>query len=221
MKELFYTSENIDQTAAEYIHELQPLRDLRKNIVLHPKKVALLVLDMQQFFFSESSHAYVPSMAAIVPKLKQLQTVFIKHNLTVLQTQHGNTNIDAKNMSRWWGGHILGVKTPEAAVISQLQDTDIPIIHKSQYDAFWETALEEKLKKNGIEQIIITGVMTHLCCETTARSAFVRGFDVFIAVDGTASYNQDFHLGSLRNLAHGVAKPMLCNEIMEVVDAKV
>ena len=47
--------------------------------------------------------------------------------------------------------------------------------------------------------------MTHLCCETTARSAFVHGYEVFFLVDGTATYNQDFHRASLMNLAHGVA----------------
>jgi len=52
---------------------------------------------------------------------------------------------------------------------------------------------------------VVCGVMTHLCCETTAREAFVRGFEVFFPVDGTASYNQKFHEASLQNLAHGFA----------------
>lgn len=55
--------------------------------------------------------------------------------------------------------------------------------------------------------------MTHLCCETTARSAFIRGFDVFFTIDGTATYNEDFHFGTLYNLAHGFAVPLLIDEI--------
>ena len=56
--------------------------------------------------------------------------------------------------------------------------------------------------------------MTHLCCETTARVAFTRGYEVFFSIDGTATYNRKFHLGSLVNLAHGVAVPMLVDEII-------
>jgi bifunctional isochorismate lyase/aryl carrier protein len=57
--------------------------------------------------------------------------------------------------------------------------------------------------------------MTHLCCETTARAAFVRGFDVFFLVDGTATYNQDYHQATLLNLAHGVAVLTDVNKIIK------
>ena len=70
------------------------------------------------------------------------------------------------------------------------------------------------LRDNGVRRIVISGVMTHLCCETTARSAFVRGFEVFFTVDGTASYTADFHRASLLNLAHGFAVPVLVSEIL-------
>ncbi len=54
-----------------------------------------------------------------------------------------------------------------------------------------------------VEQLVIGGVMAHLCCETTARAAFVRGYEVFFLIDGTATYTEEFHTGTLRNLAHG------------------
>jgi isochorismate hydrolase len=60
--------------------------------------------------------------------------------------------------------------------------------------------------------------MTHLCCETTARSAFVRGFEVFFTIDGTATYNQGFHLGTLVNLSHGFATPVLASEILSTLE---
>jgi len=57
--------------------------------------------------------------------------------------------------------------------------------------------------------------MTHLCCETTARSAFMSGFDVFFTVDGTATYNKTFHLSTLINLAHGFAIPITTKEVIQ------
>ena len=79
------------------------------------------------------------------------------------------------------------------------------ILIKSQYDAFYKSSLQEILEQEGVDQVVIGGVMTHLCCETTARSAFVRGYEVFFLVDGTATYNSQYHQATLRNLAHGVA----------------
>ncbi|HDD44696.1 MAG TPA: isochorismatase family protein, partial [Candidatus Desulfofervidus auxilii] len=48
----------------------------------------------------------------------------------------------------------------------------------------------------------------------TARSAFMRNFEVFFVVDGTATYNRNFHLATLLNLSHGFAIPVLTQEII-------
>ena len=50
--------------------------------------------------------------------------------------------------------------------------------------------------------------MTNLCCETTARSAFIRGFDVIMPVDATAAYNYEFHLATFLNLAYMFTRPV-------------
>ena len=65
---------------------------------------------------------------------------------------------------------------------------------------------------------MIAGVLTHLCCETTARSAFVRGFKVFFTVDGTATYYEDFHRATLLNLSHGFAVPVLVDDIRKKME---
>jgi len=94
------------------------------------------------------------------------------------------------------------------------QHLNTTIIRKSQYDAFYGTKLERILRDKGISQVIICGVITHLCCEATARSAFVRGFKVSLTIDGTATYNEQFHRATLWSAAHGFAVPMLTNEII-------
>jgi bifunctional isochorismate lyase / aryl carrier protein len=59
--------------------------------------------------------------------------------------------------------------------------------------------------------------MTHLCCETTARSAFTHGFEVFFTIDGTATYNERFHIATLLNLSHGFALAVLVEEVIEML----
>ncbi|HDR06062.1 MAG TPA: isochorismatase family protein, partial [Candidatus Coatesbacteria bacterium] len=58
---------------------------------------------------------------------------------------------------------------------------------------------------------------TELCCETTARSAFVRDFDVFFPVDATAAYTEELHRASLLTLAHGFAVPLLTEELLRLL----
>lgn len=213
MKEEYYTSETIDKQAYNFRQQLGVFREKSSHITPKKEGLALLVTDMQEFFFAKESHAHIPSMAAIVPRLKELQGAFLKNGLIVLQTKHANNLNNAGAMSRWWKSSLLQENNPLVNIIPELLNPQIPIIKKTQYDAFWETDLEQRLKVSGIKQIVIGGVMAHLCCETTARSAFVRGFDVFFLIDGTATYNRQFHFGTLMNLAHGFAVPLLTNEL--------
>lgn len=50
--------------------------------------------------------------------------------------------------------------------------------------------------------------MTNLCCETTAKDAFVRDCRVFFLADGTSTVDEDFQLATLKNLAYGFATLM-------------
>ncbi len=92
---------------------------------------------------------------------------------------------------------------------------DAPVVIKSQYDAFYKTNLLQLLKNDKIKQVVITGVMTNLCCETTARSAFVRGFEVLFVVDGTATQNELMHRATIINLAYGFAVPVRTQDLIK------
>jgi isochorismate hydrolase len=218
MKNTYYLSTSIASKAQQFLDELMPLR-IKHSSQLVPKKAALLVLDMQHFFVEACSHAFVPSSKAIIPQILALQNYFLEQCLTVIHTRHCNTKFNAYQMQKWWPRPLLTIEDPASAIIPELCVNNkflakLTTITKSQYDAFWETDLDQKLKATNIEQIVITGVMTHLCCESTARSAFIHGYEVFIVIDGTATYNENFHRASLLNLAHGFAKPLLTSEIL-------
>jgi len=155
---------------------------------------------MQRYFLDENSHAWVPSGEAIIPGLKKAARYFRNAGRPVIATQHVNTIDDAGMMGSWWS-ELLLEEQPLIEIDSDLEIQPLEILQKSQYDAF----IESRLVEHGLKQVVIGGVMTHLCCETTARAAFGRGFEVFFLVDGTATYNQDYHQATLLNLAHGVA----------------
>ncbi len=188
------------------------------KIDFNPVHSALLILDMQRFFLDKDSHAYVPDASVIIPKIKSLMNAFLERNLTVILTRHINTKKDANLMAKWWED-LITEKNPLSEIIPALNHPAAVVIKKTQYDAFYRTPLEDLLKQKDITQIVIVGVMTHLCCETTARSAFIRGFEVFFTMDGTATYTEDYHQATLLNLSHGFAIPVLCQEIEKQLEA--
>jgi len=212
LKEKYFTQNNIHKVSKNFLREIEHLRKKHK-IHFKTKNIALLILDMQKYFLDKNSHAFIPSAPAIVENIKKIQNVFLQLKLPIVLTRHINTDKNAKMMKSWWKD-LIRKNNSLSEIIPELMNKKAKIIKKSQYDAFYETELEKFLKKKRIKQVIITGVMTHLCCETTARSAFIRGFEVFFVVDGTATYNRKFHKATLLNLAHGFAIPVLTEEII-------
>jgi len=211
MKSVYFTSKQIEQQARSMLNGL----GIRKRPIVW-EAPALLVLDLQEYFLSPDSHAFVPSAPAILPGILDLINAFRRASCPVIFTRHLNTPEDAGMMAVWWRD-LLTRGHPHAGLVEALAAKAETVIEKSQYDAFHQTGLEELLQSTGVTDVVITGVMTHLCCETTARSAFMRGYRVWFAADGTASYNPDFHLAALRNLSHGFSVPVLVSELLEAL----
>ena len=217
MKETYYSPENIERQAKEILDSLQ-ISQRKLSLPLDPDRSALLVLDMQRYFLEETSHAFIPSASAILPKVRGLIHAYHARDLPVVFTRHVNTPEDAAQMAVWWR-EVITDDNPLSQVTSELDVRQGRVLNKSQYDAFYNTELEGYLRAEGVTQVLICGVMTHLCCETTARSAFMRGFQVFFSVDGTATYNLDYHRAALMNLAHGFAVPVLVDDMIARVEA--
>jgi isochorismate hydrolase len=94
------------------------------------------------------------------------------------------------------------------------------ILPKKRHIAFYETHLDSILRSKGIQDLIISGVMTNLCCETTARDAFIRDYRVFFLIDGTATGKDDHHLATLKHLGFGFATLLTCDELIQNLKSK-
>lgn len=75
-----------------------------------------------------------------------------------------------------------------------------PVVTKHRYDAFLNTDLDLILRANRVDTVVLCGVATNVCVETTARAAFVRDYYVVVAEDGTATYSQAEHDAALATL---------------------
>ncbi len=212
MKEIYWQAEDRKEVAEAMLAELFP-EGQRRAKSLEPAAAALLALDLQQYFLDSDSHAFVPNGPAIVPVINELAARLSASGSPVIYSQHLDDIDDAGAMSSWWQDLITS-DHPRKSFSPALDLSYGEILTKPHYDAFYQTNLAERLRQKGVQQVIIGGVMTHLCCETTARSAFIRGFDVFFLVDGTATYNREFHMASLLNLGHGFATLVTSSQVL-------
>ncbi len=164
-----------------------------------PGRCALLVIDMQQYFLSIAT----PILGNVLSIIEACRSKGIR----IIFTKHGHREVSKNGgmLAEWWGDLIeYGTKNWELINSLKPPDTD-GIIDKNRYSVFHGTGLDESLKSRKIDELIITGVMTNCCCETTARDAFVRDYRVFFVSDATATVNDELHIASLKNLAFGFA----------------
>ncbi len=215
LKETYFTPENLASKAQDMLDSLAGIQ--RPHGPFLPGRSALLALDLQAYFLDPTSHAFVPSAPAILPGINALIQVYTQRGLPLILTRHLNTPENAGLMATWWRETITA-DNQLSKLDRRIEPGDGVVIEKSRYDAFFDSPLEYLLRQKEVSKVVICGVMTHLCCETTARSAFMRGFEVFFTVDGTATYTEAHHRASLLNLAHGFATPVLVSQVLEALD---
>lgn len=176
-----------------------------------PESAAFLIVDMQEYFRGIAS--------PIIPNLVELLHAWRQSGLPVIFTRHAHESAekDAGMLANWWGDLIID-GTPDAEILSELAPHAADkIVHKNRYSAFFQTDLNAHLQHLGIRQLIIAGVMTNLCCETTARDAFVHDYEVFFLVDGTATLSDHYHRATLLNLSFGFAHLKTCYDIKKML----
>ena len=157
-----------------------------------PERTALLNIDMQNCFV-EGSPIAAPDGLAILPRINRLAKacrdagILVIHASIVTRPDGSNLGVMAQFSPPAAGG-ILHKGTKSAALHSGLEiDPRDILIDKPRFGAFYGTDLELILRNRGIDTLIISGVATNVCCETTAREAAVRDFKVFFLSNGTAT----------------------------------
>jgi nicotinamidase-related amidase len=210
----YVTTEQISAKTAFWLDKVKPFNNNR--MILNKDKAALMVVDVQNFFLDPNSPTFTCGGLAILPNLKKLITAFRKAGRPVIYTKHVHhpDKIDAGIMGWWWKGMCIE-GTPESEVHPEISpEPGEKVILKHRYSAFYNTDLETILRCLKIEDIVITGIMTNMCCESTARDAYYRDYRVFFPADSTGSINEEMHLASLLNLSFGFAYITTAEEVL-------
>lgn len=172
---------------------------------------------MQNFFTSMTS--------TCLPNILRLIDHFHSCSRPIIFTQHGHTDVELtspiKNqlVKRWGVEGSIRIGTPDwqlmpEIVAAQKKTSGVVLKGKNTYDSFINTDLAETLEKMNTERVVITGVMTDCCCDTTGRSAFNRGYDAWIVNDATGSANRRQHEAGLQAFGYAFGPVLSTAEVM-------
>lgn len=195
---------------------------------LIPSKTALVNVDMQNAFV-EGTPLSAPNGVALLDPVNRLAAACRAAGAMVIHTLHV-TRADGTNMGTMGeliepvrAGYIKeGSETAKLHRGVKVEKDDI-LLYKPRYGSFTGTDLDLILRGNGIDSIIITGICTNICCETTAREAGMRDYHVFFTSDGTETFPigdmsaDQIKKGTLATLGLAFAKVISVNDLIDLI----
>lgn len=210
----YNTPETLNTKTSEWLKKVSPYN--KTDLKLNSDKSALLVIDMQNFFLDPASPTFTSGGPVILPNIKSLIDIFREKSRPVIYTCHVHhpEKLDAGIMEWWWKGMCIEDSEESKVYKSIAPLKGEKIVYKHRYSSFYNTDLETVLRVLKIEDVVITGIMTNMCCESTARDAYYRDYRVFFPADATGSINEEMHFASLLNLSYGFAKITTTAEII-------
>ena len=198
----------ISKAATERLQER--LGKLHPFDAIDPRKTALVVVDMQNYFVKQGHQAEIPAAREIVPNINRLAAELRRRGGHVVWVRNG-TNDTRES----WSNYHNYLQSPERAE-RRLDDMEIGAegyeywhlndikpedaqITKKRYSAFIQgsSGIDRHLRDRGIDTLLITGTATNVCCESTGRDAMMLNFKVVMVADGLATHTDEEHNATL------------------------
>lgn len=199
-------------------------------VTIKPEETALLVIDMQngachpEGTFGMSGMDITP-MQELVPRVRRLVEVCQSAGIRDIWTEQNHyLNDEGRNSHRIphhtrKRARLLCEKgTWDAETVGELKELWTPqteVLEKQRWSAFYGTRLEPLLRILGTRLLIVCGVTTNACVDTTVRDAFQRDYDVVIVRDCVGGVNQEWHETALEVWDWYVGEVVTLDEVAE------
>jgi ureidoacrylate peracid hydrolase len=191
-----------------------------------PRHAALIVVDVQNDFVSPGGSAGkrgedVDAAIAMVPNLLRLIDEARRVGLTIvyIRTTHSEWTDTPSWIYR--SSQKSGLNTcREGTWGAEFYEGIAPlpserVVIKHRYSAFINTDLNTVLKAKGIQSVLVTGVATNVCVETTARDAYMFDYYVTMIDDCAAAYDAKLHMATLENMRRHFGLVASSDEIID------
>lgn len=201
---------------------------------LDPKRTALVVIDMQSAFVEPGSPAEVPASRGIVANINRLAAEARKLGVTVIWVTHANINSRAGSDWGMFFENFVAADVRQRTIESlaptapgqkvwrdmKVEPGDVQVV-KNRYSALipGSSNLERILRGMRIENVLVTGTKTNVCCEATGRDAMMMDFRVVMVSDCLAALSDDEHRASLETFIQQFGDVMKADEVIAVLNA--
>jgi len=198
---------------------------------IDPARTAMLVVDMQNAFVAAGATAEISTARAVVPNINRIGNALRNAGGLVVWIV---STYGPKEADRWpiMYDHVFGKEqgksfraaltegAPGHAIYAHLeQHPDDVTISKNRFSAFVgsDGCLELLLRERGIDTVVVTGTVTSVCCESTAREAAMRNFKTVMIADANAGRDDEEHWASLANILLGFGDVYATDEIISLI----
>ena len=188
------------------------------TFALDPARAALMIIDMQRDFLEPGGFGAmlgndVDELAKTVEPNRRLLAAWRKAGRFVIHTREGHrpdlADLPPAKRARGRGKVSIGDVGPMGRILVRGEaghdivaalrpEPGEPVIDKPGKGAFFATDLQAILQHRGITQLIVTGVTTEVCVNTTVREANDRGYECLVIDDCCGSYSAEFHESALK-----------------------
>lgn len=203
------------------------------ELSIHAEETALLIVDMQNGFCHPSGTLGkgkdISLMQAAIPNVKQLITTCRKARIPDIWTIQEHYLDDRAHIShrilphthRNKRGPAAVARTWDSAILDELlpyirQETEL--IRKHRFSAFFDTRLDTLLRILGVKLLIVCGVSTTLCVETTVRDAYQRDYDVIVVEDAVGMPSRELHEASLEVMRRYFGVTVSTHEVCALIE---
>ena len=211
---------------------------MRRRAKLHiyeqlvPAQTALVVVDMQDAFVAEGAAIETPTARAIVPNINQLARAMRDAGGTVVwiistygprPEDYWPTFFDhvmsSEAAARFRGALTEGEASHRIYGPLEVADGDFTIA-KNRFGAFIGSGgrLEDHLRERGIDTLLITGTVTNMCCETTAREAAMLSFKTIMVSDANAARSDEEHIATLSAFLQGMGDVHATHDVIRMLE---
>lgn len=188
-------------------------------------RTALIVVDMQKYYLHPDSpyaryfnsirpgcldYLLKRSGSLVIPNIRRCIERFRRRNMPVIFLRLCGHDPERRDLHRFFREtYVRGMHAgfnavypladdPWADIVDELEPlpTDI-VIDKTTFSPFTATAIDSILRNEGVERLVLTGLATSQCVETTARDASERGYSIVLLEDAQTDYDELTHLSSL------------------------
>ena len=197
-----------------------------RNLDFNKDDAALIIVDMQNAFISKKGSLAkigvpISRTSTVIGPIKVLKAKCVSAGIPVIYIQHTHRAdgmdmglIDLVHPGTFANGHCFE-NTWDAEIIDELKPEkgDI-VVKKYRFSGFFNTELNTILKALKKETLIVTGIATNVCVESTVRDAFYLDYNCFVPVECTASFAKEAEIGTIENFKFAFARVLCLEEMM-------